>query len=172
MNKDQLLDAIGMVDEQKIRDAVMVKRTKWVSGILTLLVILFVLVLPMLLSGYLGLLFHKAVIDYSPSHIARDIDNANVVTVVPDPTDRQSRYTIYVPDGTSKAMRFKEWSPADLQKSDNREILLTLNFHDLLLQFYDGGYVRAEKHDWDDYIGVYTVPEDLRRELLTFLAKE
>ena len=172
MNKDQLLDAIGMVDEQKIRDAIMVKRTKRISGILTLLIVSFVLAVLILLFVFYGWLFPDTVVDYTPAHIAQDIGNANVVTVIPDPIDRQSYYTIYVPDGTSEVMHFEKWSPATRQETNDLESLLIVRFHDTSLVFYENGYVRAEKHDWDEYIGVYSVPKDLWCEVLTFLVEE
>lgn len=171
MNKDQLLDAIGMVDEQKIHDAAMIKRTKWLSGIITALVVLFMLALPTIVAIRIAFALDQAVYDYSLYHLAQDIDNANVVTVYPDYAISQSRYTIHVPDGIRTAMRFDKWTPAAEQEIVEHDILLTLHFSDTWLQFYNGGYVRAEKHDWDTYIGIYTVPEDLWQELTVFLAK-
>jgi len=172
VNKDQLIDAIGMVDEQKIRDAAMIKRTKRITGVLTLSVILLVIAMPLLLFLGIGKLFHETVLDYTPYQIARDIANANVVTVCKDPAPHSSHYTIYVPDGTDDAMRFGEWKPADPQEFAAREPLLLLRFHDTSLMFYDGGFVHAQKHDWDEYIGSYAVPEDLWRELVVYLAKD
>lgn len=172
MNRDQLLDAIGMVDEQKIQDALMIKRTKRISGLFALSVVLFILVVLILLFHGFGWLFHDTVIDYVPSHIAQDIDNANVVTILPDPADYQSRYTIVVPDDMSSVMHFQEWSSVEPRELDGRESLLILNYQGTKLVFYDGGYVRAQKHDWDDYIGAYRVPEGLWREVLTVLADE
>ncbi len=168
MNKDQLLDAIGMVDEQKIRDAAMVKRTKWMAGTIAVLVILLVLATPTIMLFLIGNMFHEDVRDYTPYEIAQDIDNANVVTVYPV---SQNHYTIYVPDGTRKAMRFAKWTPAAEHDLYDREILLTLRFHDATLRFYDGGFVRAETYDMGDYIGIYAVPDDLWQELTVFLAK-
>ncbi len=169
MNKDQLLDAIGMVDEQKIRDALMIKRTRRISGILALSVVLCTLAFFVLLFVGIRPFFGDEVAEYTAEHIVQDIDNANVVTVVPDPTDRQSYYTIYVPDGMGERLCFEEWEAVEPQGEDNRDCLLILRFHDVSLEFYDGGCVRAEKHDWDTYIGVYRVPEDLWCEVFAFL---
>jgi len=168
MNKDQLLDAIGMVDEQKIRDAVMVKRTKRVSAVLTVLVIL-VAVAVLLVIGYGVSLFVETVVDYTPLHIAQDIRGATVVTVCPDPANRHADYTIYVPQGTAEAMRFHEWEPVEAAQADGRAVQLRLRFHDLNMVFYEDGLVCAQKRDWDEYIGVYAVPDGLWQEVLAFL---
>lgn len=172
MNQDQLLDAIGMVDEQKIRDAVMVKRTKRMTGVLTVLVILVAAALLLSVIGGLLWLFDKTVVAYPTSRIADDIDNANVVTVTPDPADPSTMYALYAPHGTSDAMRFEEWQPVDEQELKMRKERLHLRFHDTSLVFYDGGYVRARKYDWDEYVGTYAVPEGLWQEVLAFLAKD
>ncbi len=172
MNKDQLLDAIGMVDEQKIQDALMIKHTKRLSGTLAVLVMVLIMVLSLFLFWCLGSFSHETVIDYKPSHIAQDIDNANVVTVFPDFADHQSRYTIYVPENMCDVFRFNEWCEARFQDINDREIVLFLNYQGVQLTFYDNGYLHAKKHDGDDYIGIYRVSEDLWQEVLEFLPKE
>lgn len=168
MNKDQLLDAIGMVDEQKIQDAAMIKRTKWLSGILAALVVMFMLVLPTIAFYLIGFAVIENEYDYSLYKLTSDIDSSIAVTVYEDFKDR---YTIEVPDGIRTAMRFDEWAyTPDVDLAD-REILFTLRFSNAELRFYNGGYVRAEKHDWDTFIGIYAVPDDLWEELKVFLAK-
>lgn len=168
MNKDQLLDAIGMVDEQKIHDAAMIRRTKWLSGSIAAVVVLLMLALPTIASYLLGFIVIENEYDYSLYQLTSDIDNAYVVTVYPD--NSRSRYTIYVPDDIRAAMRFDEWTYTPDVDPTDRESLFALRFSDTWLHFYDDGYVYAEKHDWDSFVGVYTVPEELWQELSLFLA--
>jgi len=172
VNKDQLLDAIGMVDEQKIQDALTVKRTKRTSGIIAAATILFVSAVLIFLIGFLADHFHETVVDYTVPHIAYDIGNTNVVTVVPVPSEDSSRYTVVVPEDIGEVLRFEEWRAVDPSEVDGRETVLVVSFQGIRLSFYDGGIVCAQKYDWDDYSGVYAVPEELWQETLAVLANE
>ncbi|MBQ3093900.1 MAG: hypothetical protein IJC52_01900 [Clostridia bacterium] len=163
MNKDLLLDAIGMVDEQTLREAADIKRTKRVTGCVTAVMILLAV---MALGGTLWIasyIIKEDVHPYTVEMLANHVANSNTVTVYPDGNVANS-YTVYIPSDLSQALRLNEWTPdkeTDLAEQEER---LSLRFGRTTLTFYDH-YVTAEMHDWGLYAGTFAVPEGLWQEV-------
>lgn len=163
MNKDVLLDAIGMVDEQTLREAADIKRTKRVTGCVTAIMILLAVMALGATLWIASYIIKEDVHPYTVEMLADHVANSNTVTVYPD-GDVSNSYTVYIPSDLSQALRLKEWTPdeeADLTEQEER---LSLRFGKTTLTFYDH-YATAEMHDWDLYVSTFAVPEGLWQEV-------
>lgn len=152
-----------MVDEQKLREAADIKRTKRATGcVVTIMVLLAVMVL----GGILWLasyIIKDDVRPYTVEMLADHVAYSNTVTVYPD-DDISNSYTVYTPSDLGQTMCFEEWTPDDEADLTEQEKRLSLRLGRTTLTFYDN-YSTAEMHDWDLYLGTFAVPEELWQEV-------